>query len=72
MRAVSDAGPLIHLCWNDRLDVLEGLFEAVLVPPAVQQEVLLAGLQIMGVAALRAAFVDGLLKCGPLGIPDQR
>lgn len=27
MRAVSDAGPLIHLSWIDQVDLLERIFE---------------------------------------------
>jgi predicted nucleic acid-binding protein len=40
VRAVSDAGPIIHLSWIGQLELLEGLFEEVLVPEAVRDEVL--------------------------------
>ncbi len=39
MRAVADAGPLIRLSWIDRLDLLGALFDQVLVPVAVWNEV---------------------------------
>lgn len=56
MRAVANAGPLIHLSWIGRLDLLPALFDEVLVPLAVQDEVLHAGPDVLGLAALRAAF----------------
>ena len=40
MRAVSDAGTLIHLSWIQQVDLLERIFEEVFVPPAVRDEVL--------------------------------
>ena len=56
MRAVSNAGPIIHLSWVGRLDLLGELFEEVLVPPAVRDEVLPAGSDLLGMPAIRAAF----------------
>lgn len=38
MRVVSNAGPIIHLSWIDRLSLLPQLFEEVLVPVAVRDE----------------------------------
>jgi predicted nucleic acid-binding protein len=38
--AVSNAGPIIHLSWIGRLDLLAALFEEGLVPLAVREEVL--------------------------------
>ncbi|MBI4306814.1 MAG: hypothetical protein HY678_10895 [Chloroflexi bacterium] len=35
MRAVTDAGPLIHLSWLDRLDLFHLLFDEVIAPAAV-------------------------------------
>lgn len=56
MRAVSNAGPIIHPSWVDRLDPLTELFEEILVPAAVRDEVLRAGDDVLGVAAIRIAF----------------
>lgn len=56
MRAVSDAGPLIHLSWISRLDLLAALFDEVLVPAAVRDEVLRADPALPGVLELRGAF----------------
>ena len=54
MRAVANAGPLIHLSWIDELDLLPALFEEFLVPLAVRDEVLRASPDVPGVPALRA------------------
>jgi len=59
MRAVTDAGPLIHLSWVDRLDLLNALFEEVLVPASVRDEVLEAGRGSLGLDRLEAAFAAG-------------
>jgi predicted nucleic acid-binding protein len=40
VRAVSNAGPIIHRSWIDRLDLLAAPFEEVLMPSAVREEVL--------------------------------
>ena len=52
MRAVSNAGPIIHLSWIDLLDLLAALFEEVLVPVAVREEVLRAGPHVPGIQAI--------------------
>ncbi len=62
MRAVANAGPLIHLSWIDRLDLLPALFTDVLVPQAVQDEVLRAEASVRGLVALREAFAAGWLE----------
>src|SRR5579864_3517351 len=62
MRAVSNAGPLIHLSWIEQLDLLAILFDEVLVPLAVRDEVLRASPDVLGVPALRAAFASDSLK----------
>lgn len=67
MRAVANSGPLIHLSWIDRLDILGELFEEVLVPPAVRQGVLSAAPHVPGVTGLRVAFAAGRLKLQPVG-----
>ena len=61
MRAVTNAGPLIHLSWIGHLDLLRELFEEILVPPAVRDEVLRASPDVPGVEALRSAFAAGWL-----------
>ena len=61
MRAVANAGPLIHFSWIDQLDLLPALFEEVLVPLAVQHEVLRASPDVPGVPALRVAFASDWL-----------
>ncbi len=59
MRAVSDAGPLIHFSWIGRLDLLKQLFDEVIAPIAVRDEVLRAGPDIPGATALRDAIAAG-------------
>lgn len=66
MRAVADAGPLIHVSWIDRLDIFPKLFEELLVPEAVRDEVLRAGPDIPGMTALRVAFEAGWLTVQPV------
>lgn len=62
MNAVTNAGPLIHLSWIDHLDLLPALFAEVLAPLAVQNEVLRASPDILGVLALQEAFASDWLK----------
>jgi predicted nucleic acid-binding protein len=60
MRAVSDAGPLIHLSWIDQLPLLNHLFDEVIVPSAVRDEVLvLPPAGIAGLDVLERAFGRG-------------
>ncbi len=59
MRAVTDAGPLIHLSWIGRLDLLPLLFDELVAPVAVRDEALRAPPDIPGVTALRDAFAAG-------------
>lgn len=40
MRVVVDAGPVIHLSWIGRLDLLAQLLEEVLLPPAARDDAL--------------------------------
>lgn len=56
MRAVANAGPLIHLSWIGQLRLLPALFSEVIVPVAVRDEVLRAGSDVPGVSDLRNAF----------------
>jgi uncharacterized protein len=62
VKAVANAGPLIHLSWIDQLNLLPILFDEVLVPLAVQDEVLRASPDVPGVPALRAAFASEWLN----------
>lgn len=61
MKAVANAGPLIHLSWIAHLDLFPALFEEVIVPVAVRDEVLRASPDVPGVLALRAAFTTDWL-----------
>lgn len=70
MRAVANAGPLIHLSWIGRLDLLPALFDEVLVPLGVQDEVLRARPNIFGLAALRAAFAADWLRVRTVADPS--
>jgi predicted nucleic acid-binding protein len=62
MRAVSDAGPLIHLSWIDQVDLLERIFEEVIVPPAVRDEVLASPAGTLGLDRIQRAFAEGWLQ----------
>ena len=59
MRAVTNAGPLIHPSWIGRLDLLPALFDAIIAPVGVRDEVLNVGPDIPGATALREAFAAG-------------
>lgn len=59
MRAVADAGPIIHLSWIDRFDILFEIFEEVTVPVAVRDEVLNASADVPGITAIRAGLERG-------------
>jgi predicted nucleic acid-binding protein len=61
LKAVSNAGPLIHLSWIDHLDLLRHLFAEVVVPAQVADEVLRADDAVAGVTALRGVFATGLI-----------
>jgi predicted nucleic acid-binding protein len=61
LRVVLDAGPVIHLSWLGRLDLLPALFEEVLVPPEVRDEVLAAPDGTPGLSDIRAALERGHL-----------
>jgi predicted nucleic acid-binding protein len=61
MRAVSNSGPLIHLSWIDQLGLLQQLFDDVVVPEGVRDELLRAEAGTLGLAVLRDAFTAGQL-----------
>lgn len=56
MRVVLDAGPVIHLSWLHRLDLLSALFDEVLLPLAVRDEVLAAPEGTLGLDDIRVAL----------------
>jgi predicted nucleic acid-binding protein len=62
MRAVSDAGPLIHLSWIDQLDLLNQLFEEIVVPRSVRDEVLASPADTLGLDHIQPAFADRWLQ----------
>lgn len=66
MRAVTNAGPLIHLSWIDQLDLLRTLFDELLAPLAVRDECLRAGPDVPGITAIRDAFAAGWLTVQPV------
>lgn len=67
MRAVADAGPLIARSWLDRLDLLDALFDEVLIPRAEAREVLSAREGTRGLDGLRAAIGVGRLPVRQVG-----
>ena len=62
MRAIFNSGPLIHLSWIDRLHLLHELFEEILVPNEVRNEVLRAGPDVLGAEVIHRAFTSGWLR----------
>ena len=71
MRAVSNAGPIIHLSWIDHLNLLPQLFDEILVPVAVRDEVLRAAPEVPGMPAIHAAFQAGWLAVHAVADPAQ-
>ena len=61
MTVVSDAGPIIHASWIAQLHLLQNLFGEVLVPPAVESELLRATPDTRGLVEVQAAFAAGWL-----------
>lgn len=55
MIAVPDAGPLIYLAGAGRLDLLAHLYDRVVVPRVVYEEVVRAGAGLLGSAEVSAA-----------------
>ena len=62
MRVVLDSGPVIHLSWINRLDLLDTLFEEVSLPIAVRNEVLAASPGTLGRMHIVASFTQGWLQ----------
>lgn len=71
MRAVSDAGPLIHLSWINQLDLLSRLFDEILVPAVVRDEVLAAPAGTLGLDHLQHAFAEGRFQVRAPTTPTQ-
>lgn len=69
MRAVSDAGPLIHLSWIDHLSLLNRLFDEVIVSLAVRDEVLAPPQGTRGLDAIQRAFAEDWLQVVTLTAP---
>lgn len=69
MRAVSDAGPLIHLSWIDQLSLLKRLFDEVIVSPAVRDEVLAPPQGTRGLDVIQRAFAEDWLRVVTLTAP---
>ena len=70
MRAVSNAGPIIHLSWIDQLILLPQLFDEVLIPTAVRDEILRAAPDVPGVSVIRAALEAGWLGVRSIANPS--
>jgi len=64
-RAAAGAGPLIGLVRIDRVDLLRSLYEAVLIPPGVFEELRIAEGR-PGALVLSRALTDGWLAVGRL------
>lgn len=71
MRAVSDAGPLIHLSWIDHLAVLTSLFDEVLIPPAVREEIFAVPPGTLGLDHIEEAFAQGRFQVRIPGNPPR-
>ena len=66
-----DAGPVIHLSWINHLDLLDRLFEEVLLPPAVCTEVLAAPPGTRGLDRIQEALARGRRHTRALSISSQ-
>jgi len=63
---ISNTGPLIALGGIDRLDILRELFQRVVVPDAVQQEILAGGKPFTGLSAYQKyseCYMDRSIYC---------
>ena len=58
---VSDASPLIYLSWIGHLDLLRRLYENVMIPPSVWNEVAGLGDELPGATEAKRAVRDGWL-----------
>ncbi len=73
MRVVSDAGPLIHLSWINQLSLLNRLFDQIVVPPAVQVEILAAPTNTQGLDRIQQAITEDawLVRAPTARLPDN-
>lgn len=62
---ISDASPLVHLSAIGRFDLLQSLYTALLIPPAVWSEVTVAGKGRLGAAELSTAINMGWIEVKP-------
>lgn len=62
MRVVLDSGPVIHLSWINRLDLLDTLFEEVLLPIAVRNEIVAASPGTLGRMNIAASLTQDWLQ----------
>ncbi len=73
MGVVSDAGPIIHLSWIARLDLLDTLFGEGGLPAAVRDELLAPPPGTLGLERITAALEQGRLRvytAAPQAAPD--
>jgi len=54
-RLVSNTGPVIALCSIDRLEILRGIFEEVVLPETVHHEIMQGGKNFIGLGCYREA-----------------
>jgi len=71
MRVVLDVGPIIHLSWIDRLYLLDALFEEILLPLDVREEILAPSAEIPGIEAIRTVLNQGWLWIHPTPLTAQ-
>jgi predicted nucleic acid-binding protein len=64
---VSNATPLVYLAKADRLDLLLSLFEEILIPEAVREEVVLKGKQL---GQADAFVVEKAIKEGRISVRE--
>lgn len=61
-KAISNSSPLIHLAAIDRLSLLHGFFDEVVIPPAVWREVVEEGRGRPGASEVREAVEQAWIK----------
>lgn len=69
--ALADSSTLIHLARAGRFDLLADLFDRVLVPPAVWDEVVVQGAGLPGADDVRKAREGGLIEVVELARPGD-
>src|SRR5438093_946659 len=67
MKAVLDSGPIIHLSWIHCLDFLRILYDEVIVPTEVRDELMAVGPERIGYRDIVDALEAGWLKVQQLG-----